>query len=265
MDQIQTYQTNVLQRVGTPEERAYLLEIMAEQLGIPSTETTNPQALACMANAVQRSIQYGWIPGVHMHVISFTRNKGKQNEETVYTLVDGEKGHWDNATRWRLKHGVNWRIQHKLMNKEELGQNIAMTGFQEAAPSHAYGIWARVIIIGQDDPKDEVDPLYSAGLWFGKMKTGNYWNEDRLPTGVTSRDVAIRRADKRALMQSQLTLIPLDDLTNTERMEQLIDGLQDQHQQDERNDAPLYREIPDREEDGDVIFEAQALNQSDRN
>jgi hypothetical protein len=252
-----TYQTNVLQKIGNPDERQYLLEVMAEQLGIPSSETSNPQALAVMANAVQRNIQYGWLPGVHMHVQSFIKKKGTKDEEEVWTLVDGEKAWKDNANRWRIVHNVQWRLQHKLMTKEELEQNILLSGYTEkdGPISRAkYGIWSRVIIIGQDDPDNADDPLYAAGLWFGKIKTGNFWSDDRIPTGSTSRDVAIRRADKKALMQSQLTLIPLDDHTPQERIEALTAELEKIKENKDRADAPLYRDDPEREVDGDVLF-----------
>lgn len=254
MNEITTYQQSpIISKFGTEEEREYLLRIMAEQLGIPARDAETPQALAVMANAAQRAVEYGWVPGIHMHVQSFTRKAKDGNpEEVVYTLVDGEKAWKDNALRHRHKYGVIWKLQHKRMDKEELAANIMLAGYEDQVPRNAYGVWARVIIKEQDDPEDEFDPMWVAGIWFGKVRVGNFWNVDRLPTGVTSRDVALRRADKRALMAcATMPLIPLTDDAPEQRIESLKAELL--NSVDPHGDKLLDQPTIIREENGDVL------------
>jgi len=241
--------SGVLSRIGSPEERQYLVEVMLEQLGIPGAEAHRADVIAVAATAAQRNIEYGWMPGVHMHVQSYNPKDGP----TKYVLVDGEKAWKDSAARWRTIHGINWRFQRRPMTREELKEEIRLTGFevQKAAP-HSFGIWSRVLIIGEDDPDDLDNPVSAAGLYFGAIKVGRYWKDDLLPTGTSSRFVATRRADKHALMQSTLTLIPLDDKTPQERAEILANNLAVEYEV--RNPLPANSPNLRREVDGNVLF-----------
>ena len=227
-----TTQNNALQHLNVAEgERAYLLAIMAEQLGIPARDSQRPDVQALIANAVERNREYGWKPGVHMHVQSFNQkvknDKNQDTGETIkkYTLVDGEKSWKDSLAQWRIQHGVNTRYQRKPMSRDELEAEVKSMGCDKPIPANAAGIWCRVIIMGEDDPKDPDFPMWSGGVWFGFSKAGTWWNVDGLPTGVTPRDVAIRRADKRSAMQSSLTLIPVDARTPEQRSNELTESL----------------------------------------
>ena len=205
------------------QERAYLLGIMAEQLGIPAEDSLKPKVQGLIANAVERNREFGWKPGIHMHVQSFManvkdeRNQNTGEKERTYVLVDGEKSWRDSIAQWRIQHGVILRYQRKTMSKEELEVEVRSMGFQKQIPTNAAGVWCRIVEHGVDDPQDMDFPEWSSGIWFGFMKAGPYFKDDGIPTGVTPRDVAIRRADKRAAMQSTFVLLPVDQRTPDER------------------------------------------------
>lgn len=255
-------QTGVLSRVGTPDERQYLIQIMAEQIGIPAKDASRTDVLALLGAAVQRTIQYGWMPGIHLHVQKFETERSRQarrdNPSLVpiytYTLVDGEKAWKDSGTRWRDR-GVQWHYQRKPMAKEEVREEARLQGYNEALAANAYGMWSRIIIVGQDNPSNDNDPLWSAGIYSGKVKAGKYWRDDVIPSGISSRDIAIRRADKRAMMQSQLTLLPVDDLGTDARIQQLVENLRHEVSSRARVEAPLQvQQRVQVEEDGDVLW-----------
>lgn len=273
-------QTGVLQRIGNPEERGYLMEVYAEMLGIPASQAHSIEAQSCIAKAVQRSVQYGWQAGVHMHVVSF-RRKAQPGERAdsdgkvvSYELVDGEKGWWDSAARWRDERGIDWKPQFRDMTREELESECKLSGAQ--MQPGAYGVYCRIIVMKEINDMlslygiDERTPVkdrmqvvnalideipWAAGIWTGKKKAGRYWNDDSLPTGVSSRDVAIRRAGKRALMQSSLTLIPLDNRTESQRIDVLTGDLRTEAQHIDRNTALIaQRESHPDNPDDDILF-----------
>lgn len=255
--------SSVLARVGAPQERQYLIGVLAETLGIPAKDAERPDVIAILGMAVQRTSQYGWLSGLHMHCQKFetseSRNRRKSNPnaqpEYTYTLVDGEKAWKDSGSRWRILYGVNWTYNRKPMTRDELSEHARLMGYTQVLPPLAYGIWSRVIVIGTDDPKDPENPMYSSGVFLGKRKVGNNWYDEDLPTQVTSRDVAIRRADKRAMMQSPLTLIPLDDMTPAARMEKLVDHLRSEGSHPRDENAIITRQPQTLvEDDGDMLW-----------
>lgn len=255
-------QTGVLQRIGTPDERQYLLQVMAEQLGIPAADATRTDVVALLAAAAQRTIQFGWVPGIHLHVQKFETDRSKKAREKdpdarpvySYTLVDGEKAWKDSGARWR-ERGYEWRYQRKPMTLAEVKEEARLQGFTDALAPNAYGMWSRIIVQGQDDPADPDNPIWSAGIYTGKIKAGNFWRADQMPTGVSSRDIAIRRADKRAMMQSTLTLIAVDDSPPDARIQQLTDNLRREAANQKRLAEPMQRASQvEVEEDGDVLW-----------
>lgn len=255
--------SSVLQRIGTPDERKYLIEIMAETIGIPAEDAERTDVIALLAAAAQRTMQFGWLPGVHMHVQKFETSKSSEARKKnpnlrpvySYTLVDGEKAWKDSGNRWRVIYNVNWRYQRRPMTLAEVKEEARLQGFTEAIAPNSYGFWSRIIIDGQDDPKDADNPIWSAGVYFGKVKAGNFWRADIIPTGASSRDVALRRADKRAMMQSTLTLLPLDDLAPNIRLQQLTDTLRREGESKARMAQPIERpQLVDTEDDGDQLW-----------
>jgi hypothetical protein len=243
------------------EERAYMLGIMAEQLGIPAEDSHNPKVQALIANAVDRNREFGWKPGIHMHAQSFManvkddRNQNTGEKERVYVLVDGEKSWRDSIAQWRIQHNVILRYQRKPMSMQEVEVEARSMGFQKPIPNNAAGVWCRIIEHGVDDPNDPDFPEWSSGIWFGHIKAGPYFSTDNLPTGVTPRDVAIRRADKRAAMQSTFVLLPVDQRTPDERSADLARA----HEAEAayRNPTPpdtVYTQRYQVEEDGDILW-----------
>lgn len=255
-------QTGVLSRIGTPQERTYLIEIMAQQIGIPRSDAGRADVIALLGAAAQRTMQYGWVPGIHMHVQKFETDKSKKARERdpklspvyTYTLVDGEKAWKDSGTRWRDR-GVNWRYQRKPMTLEEVAEEARLMGFTDKIASNSFGIWSRIIIEGQDDPNDQDNPFWSAGVYFGKVRAGKFWYFDALPSGTSARDVALRRADKHAMMQSQLTLLPVDDMGPSARIHKLEEALRNEAAARVRVEA--IQQHPQRalvEDDGDMLW-----------
>lgn len=259
---VHNQQSNILTRIGAPQERQYLIQIMAEQMGIPASEATRTDVIALLGAAAQHTMQFGWIPGIHTHVQKFEspESKARRNKDQnipasyTYTLVVGEKAWKDSGTRWR-ERGVAWRYQRKPMTPQEVAEEARLQGFGEKVAGNSYGFWSRIIVLGQDDPQNDDDPTWSAGVWFGKIKTGQYWREDALPTGVSARDVAMRRADKRAMTQSTLTLLPLDDLSPEARIGKLTDNLRGEAEVRGRLSAPMPKHLDVvMEDDGDAIW-----------
>lgn len=239
--------TGIIQKVGNGEERKYLMQVYAGMLGIPSSQASKTEVQAVIGKAVQRSVQYGWQPGVHMHTVGFWR-KTQQGETPerqdgkVYeiTLVDGEKAWWDSAARWRDERGVDWVPKYKEMTRQEVAHECKLQGMP--FDDGCYGVYCKIIIKGEIDNilslygVDERTPIkdrmavvnalideipWAAGVYTGKKRVGKYLNDDNLPTGTSAKDVAMRRAGKRAIMQSSLTLIPLDNFTEDQRVSQL--------------------------------------------
>lgn len=255
------YETGALARIGNPNERQYLIEIMTESLGIPARDASRTDVLALLANAAQRSLQYGWLPGVHMHVQKFESKASKEaraanpklEPQYTYTLVDGEKAWKDSGARWMYAHGILWRYQHKPMSRAEVVEEARLIGLPEKEiAGNAYGIWCRILMPG-DDAADPDTPMWSAGVYLGKIRVGNYFNLDALPTGNSSREVARRRAAKRAMMESQLTLIPLDNRSTEERAAQLTDHLRMQAEQRRAAEAITVERKFNREPDGQIL------------
>jgi hypothetical protein len=224
--------TKILDRIGTPEERKFLIAVMAEQLGIPASESARPDVLAVIANAAQRTIQFGWQPGVHMHVQPFNGTeegpKGQEVKVKKWVLVDGEKAWKDSAERHR-RNGVQFTIitRPQEMTSAEINREAIAMGMKPGDLAvNAYGVYAKVVVRDEFEincliyGKEEAFAAipWASGVYTGKKRNGRWWNDDNLPTGATPRDVAIRRAHKRALMQSTLPLIPLDDKTEADRL-----------------------------------------------
>lgn len=273
--------TGIIQKVGNEKEREYLMQVYAGMLGIPSSQASKTEVQAVIGKAVQRSVQYGWQPGVHMHTVGFWR-KAQQGETPerqdgkVYeiTLVDGEKAWWDSAARWRDERGIDWTPKYKNMTRQEVEHECKLQNmpFNDGC----YGVYCKIVVKGEIGNMlslygvDERTPVkdrmavvnalideipWAAGVYTGKKRTGKYLNDDNLPTGTSAKDVAMRRAGKRAIMQSSLTLIPLDNFTEEQRVGQLTVNLRKEAQFQEQSHTMIaQRPEPVREEDGSLFF-----------
>jgi len=273
--------TGIIQKIGNAEERQYLVGVYAGMLGIPASQTHKTEVQAVLGKAVQRSVQYGWQPGVHMHTSGFWR-KAQQGETPerqdgkIYSisLIDGEKAWWDSAARWRDERGIDWTPKYKPMSREQVQYECKLQDmpFNDGC----YGVYCKIVIKGEIDNMldlygiDESTPVmdrievvnalieeipWAAGVYTGKKRNGNFLSDDKLPTGASAKDVAMRRAGKRAIMQSSLTLIPIDNHTEDQRINQLTAKLREESRfKDQATAMIAQKPDPVREDDGSLMF-----------
>jgi len=245
----------VLARLGTPEQRRAALVVLAQSLKIPQDAfESDPNLHGSLALAIQYAGEYGFVPGVHFHAVS---RKTKINGRPVetYTIQDGEKAWKESAARL----GIDYRFQDRVMTRAEVLDVAKSMGCSPKDVSeHAAGVWSRVIT--REDVEwglvTDTSPIWQAGVWLGVTKAGQYWNKDNLPTGTTPTDVATRRAHKRALMSSTITLTPLDSRSPKERYEQLSRSLVHEAEAKAADEHAQYAERARIiEDDGDELFE----------
>lgn len=244
----------VLARLGTPTQRRAALEILAQSLHIPTDAfDTDPGLHGQLALAIQLAGEYGFVPGEDFHAVKRRSNvDGKWVD--VWTIQDGEKA-WKKSAH-RL--GIQYRFQDRPMTRSEIEDYARSIGMPAGEVNKdAAGIWSRVIT------REDVDwglvtdqsPIWQAGAWLGKVRQGNKWFDDNLPTGTSPTDVATRRAHKRALMSSVVTLTPIDDTPPAERYRQMAVTLVEQAEQkadyENMQIAQRNRII---EDDGDELF-----------
>jgi hypothetical protein len=276
--------TGIIQKIGNQEERGYLVEVYAGMMGIPASQAHKTEVQAVLGKAVQRSVQYGWQPGVHMHTVGFWR-KAQQGETPerqdgkVYSisLIDGEKAWWDSAARWRDERGIDWTPKYKPMTEAEVKRECEL----QSMPFNngCYGIYCKIVVKNEIDNMldmygiDASTPVmdrikvvnalideipWASGVYTGKKRSGKYLQDDNLPTGTSAKDVAMRRAGKRAIMQSSLTLIPLDNFTDDQRIAQLTAKLREEGNFKEQSTAMIAQKPePPRESDGSLLFASE--------
>lgn len=244
----------VLARLGTPEQRRAALVVLAQSLKIPQDAfDTDPNLHGSLALAIQYAGEYGFIPGVHFHAVERTQTVNNEKIKT-YVIQDGEKAWKDSAMRL----GIQYRFQDRVMSRDDILKVAKSIGCPEnQVSSEAAGVWSRVIT------REDVDwglvtdesPIWQAGIWLGVTRSGKYWNADNLPTGTTPTDVATRRAHKRALMSSVVTLTKLDDRRPEERYAQLTTSLvhEAEHRAKVENMGVAQR-MRVLEDDGDELF-----------
>lgn len=255
--------TRVLARLGTPNEQRAALTILMQALNIPSRMLQDdPGIFGQLTKAVQFVGEYGFIPGEHIHAVprsvKVTDEDGNDKWVESVTIQLGEKAWKASAAR----HGIDYEIQYRLMTKEELDAYCRSVGApysgNPSVSKYACGYFARVITRRMIEWKivNSDTPPWGSGVWLGVIKQGNKWHSDNLPTAVSPADVAIRRATKRAIMQSNLTLIPLDERRPEERYEALATGLHEQAAIQQREAQSGLVTIPKTEvdENGDILF-----------
>ncbi len=258
-DEIEGGSYRLIEKIGTPAERKFMLEVMAQQLGIPARDAERIDVVAVINNATQRTIQYGWQPGIHMHVQPFNEKvkdeKGVATGETIkkYVLVDGEKAWWDSATRHR-KNGVDWAPLRRDLTAEEVQWECKL--MNHPYTDKCVGVYSKILVrsevailvdyLGSKEAAVKSIP-WSAGLYTGMKTVGKYLNDDGLPAGNTSHDVALRRADKRALMQSSLCLLPVDDLSEARRIDELTESLRREIKHIQMHRLPVAAKYTDEE------------------
>lgn len=231
----------VLARLGDERQRRAALTVLGQALGIPSRAFDDPRTgvHGALTRAIQFVGEYAFVPGEDFHAVPRYTNVAPKSAPPewleVWTIQLGEKA-WKKSAH---RHGVEWEFEVKPMTPAEVAQELDTMGVPANQRNpHAVGWWARVVTERMVKWNLDRGP-YSAGLWFGSILQGSKWHDDRIPTGTTASDVALRRAHKKAIMRSSLSLQPLDERTPDERYTALVENLRDTVEENERiNQVP---------------------------
>ena len=221
-------QTRALARFGSEEEIKLLMTRQAAIFGVPQADINRPDVQASLIKATQYSITYGYLPGIHIHMIPFRKNDkqgGRDNWIDTYVPDLGEKAWKDSADRLSQMQGFKYLVETKEMTQAEIKAATAADPTSEYSEDDA-GFKARVLrsdhaeiykMMGQ-----AYNPEWSYGFWRkkAKKKSNGEWLSDTVPTQRSPRDVAERRATKAALMKV-FTLIPLNDFEDSRRFRSL--------------------------------------------
>jgi hypothetical protein len=221
-------QTRALARFGSEEEIKLLMTRQAAIFGVPQADINRPDVQASLIKATQYSINYGYLPGIHIHMIPFRKNDkqgGRDNWIDTYVPDLGEKAWKDSADRLAQMQGFKYLVETKEMTQAEIKAATAADPTSEYSEDDA-GFKARVLrsdhaeiykMMGQ-----AYNPEWSYGFWRkkAKKKSNGEWLTDTVPTQRSPRDVAERRATKAALMKV-FTLVPLNDFEDSRRFRSL--------------------------------------------
>lgn len=268
--------TTVLAKLGIADERSQ--QFVFAQAAIMKVDPGHldiPENIAEVIKSVQYTRQYGFMPGIHLHMTPFkTKAKRKLENgnaievwEDRVQLVVGEQAYKAAARIQANKEGDHIEFEWEALKPEELTEYIAETMPKDfELTDEDRGVRARVlsykgaqmaVAMGR-----KYDPEWSYGFCFMKGipksgRDGKYYpksDRERIPSQRTALDVAVRRAIKNAIMK-QYHLTPIDGRSEEQRMNDVIvTAAQEEARQAEKN--IMFAPRADlREEDGDVLFD----------
>ena len=116
-------QTRALARFGSEEEIKLLMTRQAAIFGVPQADINRPDVQASLIKATQYSITYGYLPGIHIHMIPFRKNDkqgGRDNWIDTYVPDLGEKAWKDSADRLAQMQGFKYLVETKEMTQAEI-------------------------------------------------------------------------------------------------------------------------------------------------
>ena len=224
-----TTSTKALARFGSEEDIKALMMRQASIFGIPAEDVARADVQAALVKATQYAITYGYLPGIHVHMLPFNkkvkRADGREEWVKSYEPALGEKAWKDSADKTAQMQGFSYLVETQEMTAEEVKR------LTDADPTAEYtvgdaGFKARVLrsdhaniyrMMGR-----RYDPEWSYGFWRKKAKK-NYkgeWSSDEVPAQRGPRDVAERRAYKAALMKV-FTPLPADQFDEARRFQNL--------------------------------------------
>lgn len=220
-----------MSRFGSERDIQNFMRRTAAIFKIPEEDLARPDVQASLQKATQYCVTYGYIPGIHVHMIPFNekvkiphpQNPAVEIEKSirVYAPDLGEKAWKDSADRICQMLRISYVVDTQAMTTEEVRIATAAIVGQEFHPSDA-GCLARVYRSDHNELFKSVgrqyNPEWVAGFW--RMKKDRWGKPDTLPNGNTPADVARRRATKKALM-AVFHLVPLDEYTEAQRFCQL--------------------------------------------
>lgn len=228
-------QTRALARFGSEEDIKMLMMRQASIFGIEPAEVKRQDVQAALVKATQYSITYGYLPGIHIHMLPFRKKVKIGNREewlTTYQPAMGEKAYKDSADRIAQMQGFKYLVETQEMTDAEVKAATAADKTAEYTPGDA-GFKARVL---RSDHAEiyrmmgrQYEPEWSYGFWRQKAKK-NYkgeWSSDETPSQRGPRDVAERRAYKAALMKV-FTLVPLNEFEEARRFRNLATYIEDE-------------------------------------
>jgi len=230
-----------------------------------------PENIAEVVKAAQYTRDYGYVPGIHLHMTPF-RSKAKRklpNGNTVevwedrLSLVVGEQAYKASARYLAQQDGDHIDFEWEPLTPDEVRAYVEANMPKDfELTDEDYGVRARVLSMKDAQIRVTMgvkyDPQWSYGFCFMKgaprvnnqgVKSYPKSDRDRIPNQRVALDVAMRRAIKAAIMQ-KYHLVPLDNQSKEQRVESVIQGAQPSHGSDW---LPAERDIQ-REPDGDVLF-----------
>jgi len=230
-DELSTQVTGILDRYGSPAELQSFMERSASIFQIPPEDLERPAVQAALLKATQYCLRYGYLPGIHVHMIPFNVSVEKPHpsnpkakikvKERVYAPDMGEKAWKDSADRIAQMEGIRYVVQTRAMTDAEVQKATERIPGQEYT-SNDMGCRARVLRSDHAElyaaVGDKYDPEWVMGFW--RQKSDRWGKPDRIPNGRTPADVALRRATKAALM-AVFHLVPLDEYEERQRFQQL--------------------------------------------
>lgn len=230
----QAQESSILARFGTDWEIATYMQRAAAIFQIPPEEVNRPDVQASLTKATQYCINFGYLPGVHVHMIPFGKKIKVPNPQNPNATIDkwidtyapdlGEKAWKDSANRQSQMQGFSYVVDIRAMTAEEVLAETARIPAQQYDPADA-GCYARVLRSDHAALFKQVgrpyDPEWVTGFWRKKARERQgTWYADNVPVQRTPGDVAMRRATKAALM-AVFQLVPLNDYTESQRARQL--------------------------------------------
>lgn len=220
--------TRALARFGSEADIQMLMERQASIFGIERSEVDRPDVQAALVKATQYSITYGYLPGIHIHMIPFRKKVKVGNREewiNTYQPAVGEKAYKDSADRIAQMQGFRYLVETQEMTAAEVQAATTADKTAVYTPGDA-GFKARVL---RSDHAEiyrmmgrQYEPEWSYGFWRqkAKKKSSGEWISDETPSQRGPRDVAERRAYKAALMKV-FTLVPLNEFEDSRRFQNL--------------------------------------------
>ena len=228
---LSTVDTGILARYGSEQEIATFMQRAAAIFAIPPEDLERPAVQASLVKATQNCLRYGYLPGIHVHMIPFNTKVDRphpQNPaatikvtERVYAPDMGEKAWKDSADRIAKDQSFTYLVQTKAMTADEVKAATALIPDQDW---HANDAGCKARVIRSDHMAlfqamgERYDPEYVQGFW--RQKKDKWGNPDTIPNGRTPADVAMRRATKSALM-AVFHLVPIDEYEDSLRFRRL--------------------------------------------
>lgn len=100
------------------------------------------------------------------------------------------------------------------------------------------------------------EPVVAVGIWRKEAyEVSKQWRSDQVPNTETPHSVAVRRAEKKALKIAFSLDYPDDEADEAPGSWQVIKGIEERVEKEERINQPVDRPEPNREEDGDLLWQ----------